>query len=80
MDADVLYRMMCDTKIIPKDETGRQVSVGYVCENVVSDGVSASILYKILKKVLDKMENDGIVKKRYTMKDCMSMKFELILV
>lgn len=92
IDADVLYRLMCASKTIPKDENGRQVTTGYVCKNkeyyfneifnmekinrilkankefhchVVSDGESASILYKVSKKVLEKMEEDGIVKKRY---------------
>lgn len=92
IDADVLYRMMCETKLIPKDENGIQVTVGYVCQHkefyfdqifnmekinrmlkankefhyhIVTDGVSMSILYKVSKKVLEQMESDGIVKKKY---------------
>lgn len=30
-DADALYRIMCETQIIPIDEYGRQIKVGEVC-------------------------------------------------
>lgn len=92
IDADVLYRMLCETKLIPLGENKRQVVVGFVCQNkeyffnqifnmdkihrilksnkefhyqIVSDGVSVSILYKVPKRVLQEMQNDHIVKKRY---------------
>lgn len=91
IDGDVLYRMMCETKTIPRKD-GKQVDVGYICKNheyyfnrifnmekinrilkankqfhyhIVCDGVSASILYKVPKRVLEQMQNDNIVKKRY---------------
>lgn len=91
MDADVLYRMMCDTKIIPKDERGCQVTGAHVCQNkeyyfaqifnmekinrklkankefhyhVLSDGVSASILYKIRQEIPQQID-DECTKNRY---------------
>lgn len=92
IDADVLYRMMCDTKLIPLDDRGVQVTVGHVCQNkahyfneifnmqeinkvlkankefhcqVLCDGVSASILYKVKKTVLEQLEKDDLVQKQY---------------
>lgn len=92
IDGDVLYRMMCETKIMPKNENGIQPTVGYACQHkefyfgeifnmakinrilktnkrfhyhIVTDGVSASILYKVPKKVLEQMESDNLVKKKY---------------
>lgn len=92
IDADVLYHMMCETKIIPRNKDGTQVNVAYICRSkefyfnqifnmqkirrvlkankqfryhIVSDGVSASILYNIPKNVLQKLESDEIVKRKY---------------
>lgn len=92
IDADVIYRMMCDTQIIPRDEFGRQVSVGEITRNkefyfeqifnmeyinsilnakkqfhhyILCDGVSASIHYKVKKGDLEKLVDDGIIRKRY---------------
>lgn len=92
IDGDVLYRMMCETNTIPRDEKGNQIKGGEVTSNrnyffdqifnmekinrilktnkefhyqIVSDGLSASILYKVPKRVLEQMLNDRIVKERY---------------
>lgn len=92
IDADVLYRMLCETKLIGKDENGIQPTGSYVCANkewyfkgvfnvdkinrmlkanktfhyqIVSDGVSASILYTVPQTVLETMQSDGIVKRKY---------------
>ncbi|XP_055321799.1 uncharacterized protein LOC129577947 [Sitodiplosis mosellana] len=94
IDADVLYRMMCETGTSPRDEYGRQHTVGHVTsksnqayyfnmifnmekinrvlkankkfEHILSDGVSASILYSVKKTVVDKLVEDGLVRKRYS--------------
>lgn len=92
VDADVLYRMMCETRLIPKDEHGCQYKVGDITSNkefyfaqifnmekinrilrankqfhchIVSDGVSASILYKVPLRVLKELDNDELVKQKY---------------
>ncbi|XP_031636340.1 uncharacterized protein LOC116349170 [Contarinia nasturtii] len=92
INADILYRMMCETKIIPLDEYGRQVDGTHVCENkvhyfneifdmnkingilnankefhyhVVTDGVSASILYDVSRNTLEQLVSDELIKKRY---------------
>lgn len=77
IESDVLYRMMCETKMIPRKD-GKQVDQTYISQNrefyfnlifnmistnrflkankefhhsIVSDGVTASILYKVPKRV-----------------------------
>lgn len=92
IDADILYHMMCDLKIIPRiNGNGPQVSCAYVCQNqehffnqifnmdhinrllkanksfghIVSDGVSASIVYKVPQRVVNNLANDNLVKQQY---------------
>ena len=92
IDGDVLYRMMCETKLIPKGEDGTQVKMSYISQHkefyfdqifnmdainrmlkankqfhyhIVSDGLSASILYKVPKRVIQELQNDNLIKQQY---------------